>query len=330
MKKKALILGVTGQDGSYTADFLIKKNYEVHGMYRKSAAGNTKNIDHLITNRKIFNKNFFLHKGDLLDSTSVLRIIKKVNPNEIYNQADQDHVRWSYDMVGFSANVTAAAVANILEIIRLINPKIKYMQPCTSNMFGINKEKKQRLDTHFNPQSPYAVSKTFAYYITRFYRQTYGLHASNLILFNHESPRRPDDYVTRKITKSAAKIFYNKQNKISLGDINTKVDWGFSGDFVEAEWLALQKKNPDDYLICTGKVHSIKNILEIVFGYLNLDYKDYIKIDKKLIRPSKTSTLIGDNSKALRNLKWKPRTSFRQMILMMLKNDLLLEKNLHE
>ena len=212
--KKALILGVTGQDGSYLADILLGKGYEVHGLIRKSATGNTNNIQHLIDEENIFNSSFFLHRGDLLDTTSLYRIFSDVNPDEIYNEADQDHVRWSYDMVGYSSEITAVAVARILETIKQINPNIKYFQPLTSNMFGISNVDKQNELTPFNPQSPYAIAKTFAYYTTRYYRETFGIHASTAIFYNHESPRRTPEYVTRKITQSVARIYLGKQKKI--------------------------------------------------------------------------------------------------------------------
>jgi GDPmannose 4,6-dehydratase len=225
---KALIFGVTGQDGSYLADLLLEKGYEVHGMIRKSATGNTRNILHLMENRELFNKRFFLHRGDLADATSVYRIVSEVRPREIYNEADQDHVRWSFDMVGWSSDITATAVARNLEIIRQIDPKIRYFQPCTSNMFGLSEAEVQNEDTSFNPQSPYAIAKTFAYYMTRFYRQTFGIHASTAILYNHESPRRTPEYVTRKITQSVARIALKKQDKLVLGDLSARIDWGAS------------------------------------------------------------------------------------------------------
>jgi GDPmannose 4,6-dehydratase len=321
-KKKALVFGVTGQDGSYTADFLIDKGYEVHGVIRKSATGNTTNINHIINNKKLFNKSFFIHRGDLADVTSIYRIINDVKPNEIYNQADQDHVSWSYDMVSYASSITASAVGNILECIKQVDKKIKYLQPCTSNMFGITESKTQNEDTLFNPQSPYAVAKTFAYYITRYYRQNHNIHASVAILYNHESPRRPVDYVTRKITKSVAEIYLKKRKKIILGDISARIDWGFSRDYVEAEWLALQQKKPNDYVISTGKSYSVEDFLRMAFEYVDLNYKKYLRIDKSLIRPTKTSTLVGDSARAKKLLKWKPRTSIKQLVEMMVEHDI--------
>ena len=286
---KALILGVTGQDGSYMADLLLSKGYEVHGLIRKSATGNTINIAHILSDKDVFNKQFFLHQGDLADPTSLYRIITDIRPNEIYNEADQDHVRWSYDMVGYSSDITAAAVARILEIIRQVDDSIRYLQPCTSNMFGKVDSETQNESTPFNPQSPYAVAKTFAYYMTRYYRQAYGIHATNVILFNHESPRRPADYVTRKISQSVARISVGKQGELVLGDTSAKIDWGFSGDYVEAEWLALQQDEADDYVIATGKAHSVQEFVDEAFAVGGLDPKKNEKSSKELFEDERMS-----------------------------------------
>ncbi len=324
---KALILGVTGQDGSDMADVLLAKGYEVHGLIRKSATGNTINISHIISDQDVFNKQFFLHQGDLADPTSLYRIIADVGPNEIYNEADQDHVRWSYDMVGYSSDITAAAVARILEIIRQIDVNIRYLQPCTSNMFGKVESETQDESTRFNPQSPYAVAKTFAYYMTRYYRQAYGMHASNVILFNHESPRRPADYVTRKISQSVARIFVGKQSELILGDTSAKIDWGFSGDYVEAEWLALQQDKADDYVIATGEAHSVQDFVDAAFATVGLDPKDYVKSSQEFYRVTPTSTLVGNSAKAREVLGFHPKVSFSNLVRMMVENDLEMEKN---
>jgi len=269
--KKALILGVTGQDGSYLAEVLLEKGYEVHGMIRRSATGNTINIEHLITNSEIFQKRFFIHRGDLADVTSLYRIINTARPNEIYNEADQDHVSWSYDMVAFSADITGAAVGRILEIIKQVDPKIRYFQPCTSNMFGKTETEIQSEETPFNPQSPYACAKAMAYYLTRYYRHNFGIFASTAILYNHESPRRTVEYVTRKITKAVARIACDKQDKLVLGDLTAKIDWGYSREFMEAAWQMLQLNEPDDFIIATGEGHTVKEFVEEAFNVvLNL------------------------------------------------------------
>jgi len=320
--KKALIFGVTGQDGSYLAELLLEKGYEVHGLVRKSATGNLSNIQHLIDNDEIINKNFYIQKGDLLDITSIYRVISDVNPDEIYNEADQDHVGWSYDMAGYSSDVTAASVAKILEIIKQLNPSIKYFQPCTSNMYGISEEETQNEDTKFNPQSPYAISKTFAYYVTRYYREAFGMHACVGILFNHESPRRTPEYVTRKITQSVARIFLEKQEKLFLGDISAEIDWGYSPEYMECAWRMLQAEKPDDYIIASGETHSVKEFVEEAFKIVNLDYNDFVKTDSSLIRPTKTSPLMGNISKAKKDLDWYPKTSFKQLVKLMVDEDI--------
>jgi|TARA_B110000263_G_scaffold1526_2_gene1266 GDPmannose 4,6-dehydratase len=323
---KALILGVTGQDGSYMADFLLSKGYEVHGLIRKSATGNTLNISHILSDKDVFNKQFFLHQGDLADPTSLYRIITDIRPNEVYNEADQDHVRWSYDMVGYSSDITAAAVARILEIIRQVDLKIRYLQPCTSNMFGKVESETQDESTPFNPQSPYAVAKTFAYYMTRYYRQAYDMHASNVILFNHESPRRPADYVTRKISQSVARISVGKQSELVLGDTSARVDWGFSGDYVEAEWLAVQQDQADDYVIATGEAHSVQDFVDAAFATVGLDPEQYVKSSQEFYRVTPTSTLVGNSEKAREILGFNPKVSFSNLVRMMVENDLEIEK----
>jgi GDPmannose 4,6-dehydratase len=324
--KKALILGVTGQDGSYLAEILLEKGYQVHGMLRRSATGNTRNIDHLIQDRKIFNCNFFLHRGDLADPTSLFRIINAIRPQEIYNEADQDHVSWSYDMAGYSADITGAAVGRILEIIRQLNLKIRYFQPCTSNMFGLTSIVKQNESTPFNPQSPYACAKTFAFYLTRYYRQAFGLFASSAILYNHESPRRTPEYVTRKITQAVARISLGKQKKLVLGDLSARIDWGYSKEFMEAAWQILQLDKPDDFVIATGEAHSVKEWVEEAFAVVNLRPDKYVVTDTKFMRPAKTSSLVGDITKAKKIFGFKPKVKFKELVKLMVKADLEKEK----
>jgi GDPmannose 4,6-dehydratase len=326
MPKKALIFGVTGQDGSYLAEILLEKGYEVHGMVRRSATGNTKNIDHLIQNSKLFNKQFYLCRGDLADPTSIYRIIKEVRPQEIYNEADQDHVGWSYDMVGFSADITGAAVGRILEIIKQIDPAIRYFQPCTSNMFGITATEKQNEETPFNPQSPYACAKVFAYHIVRYYRQAFGIFASTAILYNHESPRRTSEYVTRKITQSVARIACRKQDKLVLGDMSAKIDWGYAKEYMEAAWKILQADAPNDFVIASGEVHSVKDFVDAAFSIVGLDPTKYVFVDKTLFRPTKTSVLMGDISKAKKVINFEPKIKFNELVRFMVEADVLLEE----
>jgi len=324
--KRALILGVTGQDGSYLADFLLQKGYEVHGMVRRSATGNTRNIEHLIRNSKLFNHRFFLVRGDLADPTSLYRIINSVKPQEIYNEADQDHVSWSYDMVGFSADITGAAVGRILEIIHQIDPTIRYFQPCTSNMFGKTDATVQTERTPFNPQSPYACAKVMGYYLTRYYREAFGVFASNAILYNHESPRRTEEYVTRKITRSVARIACGNLNRLVLGDLSARVDWGYSREYMEAAWHMLQIDIPDDFIIATGEAHSVGEFVEEAFGVVGLKAEDYIVTDPTLVRPTQTSTLIGDIGKAKAKFGFDPKVKFKELVKLMVEADLLLER----
>jgi GDPmannose 4,6-dehydratase len=325
--KKALILGVTGQDGSYLAEILLSKGYEVHGLIRKSATGNKKNIQHLIDDESVFNISFFLHRGDLLDTTSLYRIFRDVNPDEIYNEADQDHVGWSYDMVSYSSEITAVAVARILEIIKQTNPNIKYFQPLTSNMFGISNVDKQNELTQFNPQSPYAIGKTFAYYTTRYYRETFGIHASTAIFYNHESPRRTPEYVTRKITQSVARIYLGKQRKIVLGDTSARIDWGYAKDYMEAAWSMLQHKEADDYVIGSGEAYSVRDFVDEAFSIVGLETDKYLETSQEFMRPSKTSTLIADTSKAKKILNFKPKIDFHNLVRIMVEEDLNNQKN---
>jgi GDPmannose 4,6-dehydratase len=328
--KKALILGVTGQDGSYLAEVLLEKGYEVHGMVRRSATGNTRNIDHLIRDPELFNRRFFICRGDLADPTSLYRIITSVEPQEIYNEADQDHVGWSYDMVGFSADITGAAVGRILEIIRQVNPAIRLFQPCTSNMFGKTESTSestfQTETTPFNPQSPYACAKVMAYYLTRYYREAFGMFASTAILYNHESPRRTEEYVTRKITKSVARIVYGKQDKLVLGDLSARIDWGYSREYMEAAWQILQLDQPDDFIIATGEAHSVEEFVQEAFAVVNLNPKEYVVSSKKLFRPTKTGVLIGDITKARKSFGFEPKVKFKELVRLMAEADLQAEK----
>ena len=320
--KKALILGVTGQDGSYLAELLLEKGYEVHGMARRSASGNTGNINHLLNNNEIFEKRFFLHKGDLADTTSIYRIINEVKPDELYNEADQDHVGWSFATPDYSYDITGAAVGRILEIIRQINPKIKFFQPCSSNMFGKAIETPQKETTPFNPQSPYACSKVFSYYLVRHCREAYGMFASNAIFYNHESPRRPDEYVTRKITKAAARIYAGLQKEIVLGSLDAKIDWGYAKEYMEAAWQIMQLPKADDFIIANGQAHSVGEFLNEAFGILNLNPEKYVKFDERFLRPANTSVLIGDITKAKKIFGFDPKVKFKDLVKIMVEADL--------
>ncbi len=324
--KKALILGVTGQDGSYLAEVLLEKGYEVHGMVRRSATGNTRNIEHLIRDPEVFNRRFFLCRGDLADPTSLYRIISSIKPQEIYNEADQDHVGWSYDMVGFSADITGAAVGRILEIIRQVDSTIRFFQPCTSNMFGKTESTLQTETTPFNPQSPYACAKVLAYYLTRYYREAFGMFASTAILYNHESPRRTEEYVTRKITRSVARIACGKQDKLILGDLSARVDWGYAKEYMEAAWQMLQLDEPDDFIIATGEAHSVQEFVEEAFAVVNLRPEEYVVSSQDLFRPTKTGVLIGDTSKARAAFGFEPKVKFKELVKLMVEADLEAER----
>ena len=322
MKKKALILGVTGQDGSYLLDFLIQKKYEIHGLIRKSATGNTKNIDHIINNNKIFNKHFFLHRGDLLDIGSINTIIKKTKPDEIYNFADQDHVGWSFEIPSYSFKATALSVIEILEIIKNKGKKIKYFQPISSNIFGLTSSKTQNEKTILNPNSIYALAKAAALQACKMYSRIYNLFICGAIYYNHESPKRSKDYVSKKIVQSVCEIYYGKKKYLYLGDLKAKIDWGYAKDYVECAWKIMQLKKPDFFVIATGQIYSVEYFVKQCFSYVGLDYKKFVKIDKKLIRPSKTSILKGNTAKAKKAFGYKLKTKLNDLIKIMMDSEL--------
>jgi len=315
MNKKALILGITGQDGSYLAELLLRKGYEVHGFIRRSATGNTKNIDHILNDIKI-------HRGDLADATSIYRVINEVKPNEIYNEADQDHVSWSYSSVDYSCDITGAAVARILEIIKQINPAIKFFQPLSSNIFGKAIESPQNEKTAFNPQSPYAAAKVFAYVLCKYYREVFDIKVSTAIFYNHESERRTEDYVTRKITRSVAKISLGLQDKLFLGNLDTKIDFGYAPDYMEAAWNIMQLDCADDFIIGTGEVHTVKEFLHEAFEIVGLNPENYVKFDPEFARPSDTSLLVRDISKAKKAFGFRPQVTFKKLVKLMVENDI--------
>ena len=312
--KKVLIFGITGQDGSYLAELLLEKGYEVHGLIRRSSTGNKRNIMHILDK-------ITLHKGDLADATSIYRIIDEVRPLELYNMADQDHVSWSYDSVDYSFDITGAAVGRILEVIKQTSPKIKFFQPVSSNMFGKAKNP-QNEETGFRPQSPYGCAKAFAYILTSYYRDVFGLFASSAIFYNHESPRRNEEYVTRKITRAAARISKGLQKKLYLGDIDIRIDFGYAKEYAEAAWNILQSDKPDNFIICTGELHSIREFAEEAFKCVGLKASDCIEIDKKLLRPGKTDELVGDFSKAKNVFGYKPKVRFKDLVKIMVEHDL--------
>ena len=320
--KKVLILGVTGQDGSYLADFLLKKKYLVHGLFRKSATGNTKNIDHIINNSKLFNKSFFLHKGDLLDAVSLNNVINKVQPSEIYNFADQDHVGWSYQIPTYSFKTTALSVIEILEILKNSKKKIKYFQPISSNIFGITNSKKQNEETIVNPNSIYGLAKATAYQACKMYSRIYNLFLCGAIFYNHESPKRSKEYVTKKIVEDVCSIYHGKKKNIYLGDIKAKIDWGYAKDYAETAWQIMQLKKPDFFVIATGEVHSVEYFVKNCFSYVGLNYKKYLKIDKKLLRPSKTNVLKGNTKKANKMFNYKTKTRLKDLIKIMMDHEL--------
>ena len=303
------------------AELMHKMNHSVHCLVRKSSTGNLKNIKHLLNK-----KNIKIHHGDLLDLISIERIISSVKPDEIYNFADQDHVRWSFEIPYYSFDVTGGSVVKILELIRKYSPKSKYFQPVSSNIFGNSKQKKQNENENFTPLSIYALGKVTAYHACQMYKQVYGLKIYGAIFYNHESERRPEEYVSRKITKAVARIYLGKQKMLELGDIKSKIDWGYAKDYVKAAYKIMQSSNPDFYIIASGKSHTVEYFAKKCFSFVGLDYKKYIKINKKLLRPSKNATLVGDISKARKKLKYKIETNLDKLIEIMMKNDLNLEK----
>ena len=303
------------------AEFLCKKKFMVYGLIRKSSNRNYDNLKHVINL-----KNFKLVNGDILDIFSLERIIKEVKPNEIYNFADQDHVRWSYQIPSYSFNITASSVLKILEIIKNTNNKIKYFQPLSSNMYGNIKKNKLDENEKFAPLSVYALSKASAYYICEFYKKVFNLKIYGAIFFNHESERRTPEYVTRKITKAVARIFYGKQKKLYLGDMNIKIDWGYARDYVEAAYNITQLKKSNFYVIGTGKAYSIEYFAKKAFDFVGLNYKKFVLQDKKLMRKAKNKTLVANTKKAQKDFNFKPKTTLNNLIKIMLENDLKLEK----
>ena len=322
MNKKALITGITGQDGSYLAELLLEKGYEVYGIIRRSSNFNTQRIEHIFKDLHENENKLHLLYGDLSDASSIGAIMRKTMPDEVYNLAAQSLVKVSFEIPEYTAEITALGSLRILEAIRQFCPKAKYYQASSSEMYGKVKETPQSEKTPFHPRSPYGVSKVFSYWITKNYRESYGLFACNGILFNHESPRRGETFVTKKITKAIAKIKAGKQKKLYLGNLDAKRDWGYAKDYVEAMWLMLQTKKPEDYVIATGETHSVKEFLEEAFNLVGLDWKNYVEIDQRYFRPAEVDLLIGNPQKAKENLKWESTTKFKELVKIMLKEDL--------
>lgn len=320
--KKALVTGITGQDGSYLAELLLAKGYEVHGIIRRASTFNTERIDHLYQDPHVNGVHFFLHYGDIADSTNLIKLLYRVQPDEIYHLAAQSHVRVSFDIPEYTGDVTGLGTIRILEAIRETGLKTKFYQASSSEMYGKVQEVPQRETTQFYPRSPYGAAKVYAYWLTVNYRESYGLYACNGILFNHESPRRGETFVTRKITRAAARIKAGLEDKIFLGNLEAKRDWGYAKEYVEAMWLMIQQEEPDDYVIATGETHSVQELLEEAFSYAGLDWRKHLEIDKRYYRPAEVDLLIGDASKAKRKLGWTVKTKFKELVRLMVDADL--------
>ena len=319
--KKALITGITGQDGSYLAELLLGKGYEVHGIMRRASTFNTERIDQLYQDPHINGVKLFLHYGDIADSTNLIKLLYRVQPDEIYHLAAQSHVRVSFDIPEYTGDVTGMGTIRILEAVRETGLKSKFYQASSSEMFGKVQEVPQRETTPFYPRSPYAAAKLYAYWVTVNYRESYDMFACNGILFNHESPRRGETFVTRKVTRAAARIKYGVEDKLYLGNLDARRDWGYAKEYVEAMWLMVQQEQPDDYVIATGETHSIRDLLDEAFGYAGLDWKEHVDIDPRYYRPAEVDLLIGDASKAKRKLGWEPKTRFKELVQLMMDAD---------
>ncbi len=328
--KKALITGITGQDGSYLAEFLLKKGYEVYGLIRRSSTFNTDRIEHLYQDPHEKDVRLTLVYGDLNDASSLNRIIKTIKPDEIYNLGAQSHVKVSFEIPEYTAEITGMGTTRLLEAIRDSGNHTKFYQASSSEMFGKVLETPQNENTPFYPRSPYAVAKVYSYWMTVNYREAYGIFACNGILFNHESPRRGETFVTRKITMALARIKHGVQKNLYLGNLDAKRDWGFAGDYVQAMWLMLQQDKPQDFVIATGETHSVKEFLTEAFGYAGLDWKKYVKIDKRYLRPTEVDLLLGDCSKARKVLNWQPKVKFKDLVKMMVDADMaLISRQIH-
>ncbi|OGH59530.1 MAG: GDP-mannose 4,6-dehydratase [Candidatus Magasanikbacteria bacterium RIFCSPHIGHO2_01_FULL_33_34] len=318
--KKAFITGITGQDGSYLTELLLEKGYEVHGIVRRNSILFRSRIEHLFEKYK--DKKLFLYYGDLSDGTNISKLLYNIQPDEIYNLAAQSHVRISFDIPAYTADITGVGVIRLLEAIKDSGIKTKFYQASSSEMYGKVSETPQNEKTCFHPRSPYACAKVFAHHQTINYRESYGMFACSGILFNHESPRRGENFVTKKITKGVAEIKNGLSNKIILGNLDSKRDWGYAKEYVEAMWLMLQQDEPDDYVIATGETHTVREFLEEAFGFVNLNWEDYVEFDERFLRPAEVDLLVGDYSKAKEKLGWEPKVKFKELVKLMVEADL--------
>jgi GDPmannose 4,6-dehydratase len=313
--KKAFITGITGQDGSYLAELLLEKGYAVHGLVRRSSSFNTWRIDHI-------RDHLVLHYGDLVDQNSLVRTLEAVGPDEVYNLAAQSHVKVSFEMPEYTGNVTGLGVLRLLDAVRELGLETRVYQAGSSEMYGLVQETPQSERTPFHPRSPYGVSKVFGHWLAVNYREGYGMHVSNGILFNHESPRRGENFVTRKITMGLAAIRKAGATELRLGNLDAKRDWGYAKDYVEAMWMMLQRDRPDDYVVATGETHSVREFLEEAFSYAGLDWQEYVKVDPKYFRPAEVDILLGEPRKARQVLGWAPRVTFRELVRLMVDADM--------
>ena len=320
--KKALITGITGQDGSYLADLLLSKGYEVHGIIRRASTFNTIRIDHLYQDPHVHGVRLFLHYGDLSDSVNLVKLLYELQPEEIYHLAAQSHVRVSFDIPEYTSDVTGIGTIRILEAIREAGARPRFYQASSSEMYGRVQEIPQTEVTPFWPRSPYGVAKVFAFWATVNYRESYGLHASNGILFNHESPRRGETFVTRKISRAVARIKKGLDKDLYLGNLEAQRDWGFAPEYVEGMWRMLQRDDPDDYVLATNETHTVREFVEEAFSHVDLDWKEFVRHDKRYERPAEVDLLIGDPAKAKKHLDWEPRTRFKDLVRLMVDADL--------
>jgi GDPmannose 4,6-dehydratase len=319
--KKALVTGITGQDGSYLAEFLIQKNYEVHGLIRRASTFNTGRIDHLYHDPHVNGVKLFLHYGDLSDSTNLIKLLYGLRPDEVYNLAAQSHVQVSFEMPEYTGDITGLGAVRILEAIRETGIPCRFYQASSSEMFGKVREVPQRETTPFYPRSPYACAKVYAYWTTVNYREAYNIFACNGILFNHESPRRGGTFVTHKVTRAVAYIEAGLQEKLFLGNLDSSRDWGYAPEYVEAMWQILQQEKADDFVIATGETHTVREFVEEAFGYVHLDWKKYVEVDPRYLRPSEVDLLIGDSTKARKTFGWAPKITFRELVRIMVDAD---------
>lgn len=328
--KKALVTGITGQDGSYLAELLLSKGYEVHGIIRRASSFNTGRLDGIYHDLHSEKNCLFLHYGDLSDASALARLIGSIQPAEIYNLGAQSHVRVSFDCPEYTSDITGTGTVRLLEAVRETGIRPRFYQASSSEMFGLVRETPQTERTAFYPRSPYGCAKVFSFWITVNYREAYGLHASNGILFNHESPRRGETFVTRKISRGVAHIKAGLQKKLYLGNLDSKRDWGYAKEYVEAMWLMLQRDEADDYVIATNETHSVREFLEVAFSHVGLDWTEHVEIDHRYYRPAEVDLLIGDYNKAKQRLGWEPKTTFEQLVRLMVDADIELLRRLRE